>query len=186
MNLFLYLFRNFSLLNRYVDKKYIATEATIVSDLRCAVEKVNGVEYKIELWDTVGAERFNSISVNYFRNAQGAILVYDVTSRNSLNKLEFWLKDLYDKTDNPNIAFIVVGNKTDQERAISRKEGEQFANKHGGLFMETSVKCDQSVDDAFNKILKKVSRQSLAPSNITFAYRFVPLTDCYFRIFCHR
>lgn len=186
MNLFLYLYRNFSLLNRFVDKKYNATEATIQLDLRYAVEKVNGVEYKVELWDTVGAERFRSITANYFRNAQGAILVYDITDPKSLNKLEFWLNDLYDKCDNPNIAFIVVGNKIDQERAISRKEGEDFANKHGGLFIETSAKCDQFVEDTFHNIVKKVSRQFLALSIIILAHRFVPLTDCYFEIFCHR
>lgn len=163
MNLFLYLYRNFSLLKRIVDKKYIESEITINVDLRYAVKEVNGVEYQVEFWDTAGCERYQSLTTSYFRNAHGAILVYDITRRNSLDKLEFWLQELHDKSDNPNIAFVVVGNKIDEERVISRAEGEKFARKHGGLFMETSVKGDLFVDDVFNNIIEKVSQDNPPP-----------------------
>lgn len=160
MNLFLYHYRNFSLINRLVDKKYIESDATVSAGLRTVVKKVNDEEYNVEIWDTAGCERFQSMQKSYFRNAHGAILVYDITRRDSFDKLKFWLDELYENTDNPNIEFVVVGNKIDEERVISREEGEKFASDHGGLFMETSVKDDLFVDDVFNNIIEEVSQDN--------------------------
>lgn len=91
--------------------------------------------------------------------ALGAVLVYDITNRESLTKLEAWLAELENYSDNPNIATIVVGNKVDKERVISREEGLKFARKHRALFLEASAKGDKFVADVFKEIVEMVNTE---------------------------
>lgn len=131
-------------------------DVTIGMDFKSKVMNVDGIDYKVALWDTAGAERFRSLTPSFYRKALGAILVYDITNRDSLVKLEAWLAELDSYSDNPNIAIIVVGNKIDQERVVDREEGRKFARKHRALFIETSAKCDQFVSDVFKEVVEKV------------------------------
>uniref|UniRef100_A0A1A9USU4 Ras-related protein Rab-18 n=1 Tax=Glossina austeni TaxID=7395 RepID=A0A1A9USU4_GLOAU len=125
-------------------------------DFKSKIMNIDGVDYKLALWDTAGAERFRSLTPSFYRKALGAILVYDITNRESLAKLEAWFTELENYSDNPNIATIVVGNKIDNERAVSREEGVKFARKHRSLFLETSAKNDEFVADVFRDIVEKI------------------------------
>ncbi|KAH8345176.1 hypothetical protein KR059_007723 [Drosophila kikkawai] len=146
-----------SLIRRFVENKFDDNhDVTIGMDFKSKVMNVDGIDYKVALWDTAGAERFRSLTPSFYRKALGAILVYDITSRDSLVKLETWLAELDSYSDNPNIAIIVVGNKIDQEREVDREEGRKFARKHRALFIETSAKCDQFVSDVFKDIVEKI------------------------------
>lgn len=126
-------------------------------DFKTVVMTVDNINYKVGLWDTAGAERFRSLTPSFYRKALGAILVYDITNRDSLVKLETWLAELNSYSDNSNIFIIVVGNKIDKERIVDRDEGRKFARKHRALFIETSAKCDQFVSEAFKDIVEKVA-----------------------------
>lgn len=132
-------------------------DVTIGMDFKSKVMNIDGVDYKLALWDTAGAERFRSLTPSFYRKALGAILVYDIKSRESLVKLEAWFTELENYSDNPNISTIVVGNKIDEERVVSREEGLKFARKHRSLFLETSAKNDKFVADVFRDIVEKVS-----------------------------
>ncbi|XP_064536435.1 ras-related protein Rab-18 [Drosophila montana] len=146
-----------SLIRRFVENKFDDNhDVTIGMDFKSAIMNVDGIDYKVALWDTAGAERFRSLTPSFYRKALGAILVYDITNRESLVKLEAWLAELDSYSDNPNIAIIVVGNKIDQERVVDREEGRKFARKHRALFIETSAKCDQYVSDVFKDIVEKI------------------------------
>ncbi|XP_022219762.1 ras-related protein Rab-18 [Drosophila obscura] len=146
-----------SLIRRFVENKFDENhDVTIGMDFKSKVMNVDGTDYKVALWDTAGAERFRSLTPSFYRKALGAILVYDITNRDSLVKLEAWLAELDSYSDNPNIAIIVVGNKIDQERVVDREEGRKFARKHRALFIETSAKCDQFVSDVFKDIVEKI------------------------------
>ncbi|XP_034489594.1 ras-related protein Rab-18 [Drosophila innubila] len=146
-----------SLVRRFVENKFDDNhDVTIGMDFKTAVMNVDGIDYKVALWDTAGAERFRSLTPSFYRKALGAILVYDITDRDSLVKLEAWLAEVDSFSDNPNIAIIVVGNKIDKERVVDREEGRKFARKHRALFIETSAKCDQFVSDAFRDIVEKI------------------------------
>lgn len=131
-------------------------DVTIGMDFKSKVMNIDGVDFKLALWDTAGAERFRSLTPSFYRKALGAILVYDVKSRESLVKLEAWFTELENYSDNPNIATIVVGNKIDDERVVSREDGLKFARKHRSLFLETSAKEDKFVADVFRDIVEKV------------------------------
>ncbi|XP_017064783.1 ras-related protein Rab-18 [Drosophila eugracilis] len=146
-----------SLIRRFVENKFDHNhDVTIGMDFKSKVMNVDGIDYKVALWDTAGAERFRSLTPSFYRKALGAILVYDITNRDSLVKLEAWLAELDSYSDNPNIAIIVVGNKIDEERVVDREEGRKFARKHRALFIETSAKCDQFVSDVFKDIVEKI------------------------------
>ncbi|XP_073834738.1 RAS oncogene family member Rab18 [Musca autumnalis] len=146
-----------SLIRRFVENKFDEShDVTIGMDFKSKIMNIDGVDYKLALWDTAGAERFRSLTPSFYRKALGAILVYDIKSKESLVKLESWFDELENYSDNPNIATIVVGNKIDEERAVSREEGLKFARKHRSLFLETSAKNDKFVADVFRDIVEKI------------------------------
>ena len=97
---------------------------------------IDGKQIKLQIWDTAGQESFRSITRSYYRGAAGALLVYDITRRDTFNHLTTWLDDARQHS-NSNMVIMLIGNKTDLEskRAVTREEGEQFGNDHGLVFM---------------------------------------------------
>eukprot|EP00944_MAST-04C_sp_MAST-4C-sp1_P002783 g2783.t1 len=123
--------------------------------------------YSITLWDTAGQERFHTITFAYFRGCHGMLLVYDVTNKQSFEKIEYWMKKIKEKTENtpsgtpPQV--ILVGNKADLEnsvsgsqRVISHEQGLAAAKKYGIEFIETSAKTNKNVEKAFMLLLRKI------------------------------
>ncbi|CAA2994273.1 ras-related RABB1c [Olea europaea subsp. europaea] len=113
---------------------------------------VDNKPIKLQIWDTAGQESFRSITRSYYRGAAGALLVYDITRRETFSHLASWLEDARQHAV-PNMTIMLIGNKCDlaQRRAVSTEEGEQFAKEHGLIFMEASAKTAQNVEEAFVK-----------------------------------
>ena len=95
---------------------------------------------KINFWDTSGQERYRSITKQYFKGAQGIILVYDVTKKETFTNLQKWIKEIQQNAKEE-VRIIILGNKIDKinEREISIEEGKDFADANSTLFMETSA-----------------------------------------------
>lgn len=74
----------------------------------------NFIEMSLQFQDTAGQERFRTLTPSYYRNAQGAILVYDVCSRQSFARLDAWFDELETYATNTNIVKMLVGNKIDK------------------------------------------------------------------------
>lgn len=92
-----------------------------------------------------------------FSDAQGAILVYDISKHGTFQKLESWLNELEIYGTKPNMIKMVVGNKLDQaHREVSRDEGIRFAKKHRTLFLETSAKTNEGVKETFEEVVRKI------------------------------
>uniref|UniRef100_A0A8C0H1Z0 Ras-related protein Rab-18 n=1 Tax=Chelonoidis abingdonii TaxID=106734 RepID=A0A8C0H1Z0_CHEAB len=110
-----------------------------------------------ELADTAGQERFRTLTPSYYRGAQGVILVYDVTRRDTFVKLDNWLNELETYCTRNDIVKMLVGNKIDKEnRAVDRNEGLKFARKHSMLFIEASAKTCDGVQCAFEELVEKI------------------------------
>ncbi|XP_058747043.1 ras-related protein RABB1c-like [Vicia villosa] len=107
---------------------------------------------KLQIWDTAGQEMFRSITRSYYRGAAGALLVYDITRRETFDHLANWLEDVKQHA-NSNMVFMLIGNKADltKKRAVSTEEGGKFAKENGMIFMEVSAKSAENVEDAFIK-----------------------------------
>ncbi|XP_065017781.1 ras-related protein RABB1c-like [Musa acuminata AAA Group] len=117
-----------------------------------------------------GQEAFGSITRSYYRGAAGALLVYDITRRETFNHLASWLEDAREHAG-ANVTIMLIGNKCDLacRRTVETEEGEQFAKEHGLIFMETSAKTAQNVEEAFINtaaaIYKKIQDGMLDVSN---------------------
>ncbi|KAI8915701.1 ras family-domain-containing protein [Gorgonomyces haynaldii] len=138
------------LLLRFTNKEFYQTETTIGIEFGSSILKLNGKTIKLQIWDTAGQESFRSISRAYYRGAIGCLLVYDVTRRETFMHLINWLEDVR-QHGNESIKTVLVANKCDleQRRQVSKQEGEEFAQKNGLLYLETSAKTGHQVDQAF-------------------------------------
>ncbi|CAN4103095.1 unnamed protein product [Withania somnifera] len=131
---------------------------------------------KLQIWDTAGQESFRSITRSYYRGAAGALLVYDITRRETFNHLASWLEDARQHA-NANMTIMLIGNKCDlaHRRAVSTEEGEQFAKENGLIFMEASAKTAQNVEEAFirtaSTIYKKIQDGVFDVSNESYGIK---------------
>lgn len=129
---------------------------------------------KAQIWDTAGQEKFRSVTGAYFRNAVGAMLVYDVTCRSSFENIQKWMKELKEKAD-PNIVMILVGNKSDltEKREVKYEEGMRYSEKNCKdnfylmdtleiAFIETSALNAGNVDIAFRNLIMEIYKLTKA------------------------
>jgi len=146
-----------SLLLRFTDDVFDPDQpATIGVDFKVKTLDIEGNLVKLAIWDTAGQERFRTLTPSYYRGAQGAILVYDVSSRQSFERLDPWLVELNTYSTKTNIVKMLVGNKIDKDRVVSREEGLQFARRHAMLFIEASAKSREGVQCAFEELVQKI------------------------------
>jgi Ras-related protein Rab-18 len=147
-----------SLLLRFTDDTFDPEQAaTIGVDFKVKTLTIDGNKAKLAIWDTAGQERFRTLTPSYYRGAQGVILVYDVTSRPSFQKLEAWLSELETFSTKQDIVKMLVANKIDSDtRDVTRDEGLKFARKHHMLFIEASAKTKEGVQCAFEELVEKI------------------------------
>uniref|UniRef100_A0A8C5V9I6 Ras-related protein Rab-18 n=1 Tax=Microcebus murinus TaxID=30608 RepID=A0A8C5V9I6_MICMU len=163
-----------SLLLRFTDDTFDPElAATIGVDFKVKTISVDGNKAKLAIWDTLhqqtanfflkgqidtaGQERFRTLTPSYYRGAQGVILVYDVTRRDTFVKLDNWLNELETYCTRNDIVNMLVGNKIDKEnREVDRNEGLKFARKHSMLFIEASAKTCDGVQCAFEELVEKI------------------------------
>ncbi|NWU36416.1 RB18B protein, partial [Hylia prasina] len=146
-----------SLLRRFTDGAFEpGLKPTVGVDFKVKKMVVEGRAVQLAIWDTAGQERFRALTPSYYRGAQGVVLVYDVTRKDTFTGLGKWLNELEMYSSSSTVKML-VGNKTDKpEREVERKEGLQLARKHTLLFIETSAKTQDGVQHAFEELVIKI------------------------------
>ncbi|NXC48790.1 RB18B protein, partial [Penelope pileata] len=147
-----------SLLLRFAEGSFEPTlKPTVCVDFKVKKMVVDGHAVQLAIWDTAGQERFRTLTPSYYRGAQGIVLVYDVTRKDTFTGLENWLNELEIYNTQSNTVKMLVGNKTDKpDREVERREGLQFARKRSLLFVETSAKTEDGVQHAFEELVIKI------------------------------
>jgi len=151
------------LLLQFTDKRYRTThQVTVGVEFGSRTVDIAGKLIKLQCWDTAGQDRFRSIVRSYYRGAAGALLVYDITRRDSFEHVSQWLQEARANAD-PELVITLVGNKNDkvQDRQVSYEEGNAFASRYGLHFLETSAVTGHNVDEAFNRTASLVYNKNM-------------------------
>ena len=131
--------------------------ATLGIEFFTKEEEINGRKIRVKIWDTAGQELYKSITKNFYRNSDGVIIVYDVTDRESFEKVQGWVQTISEYTDTEKkIQKVLVANKVDLTRKVTKEEGMKLAEKYNIPFFEASAKLDIGIKDFMTKILTDV------------------------------
>jgi len=118
---------------------------------------------KFEIWDTAGQERYRSLAPMYYRGAAAAIVVYDITNKESFNGAKSWVEELQGRDDR-NIVIALVGNKTDLPqslRMVEMEDARAYSEENDIMHLETSAKNANNVKELFFEIARKLPRDKV-------------------------
>ena len=152
-----------SLFLRFVDDIWNDTFVpTIGVDFKIKTIEIDQKKVKMQIWDTAGQERFKNIISSYYRGANGILLIYDVTEKESFKSLSNWLIEI-EKNGNKNVLKVLIGNKSDLEdkRVISFNQGKEFSDMYGLKFIETSAKKNLNVNEAFESLGREIMESNV-------------------------
>jgi Ras-related protein Rab-11A len=150
-----------TLFERWKNDLYVPTTITVGIEIYSRYYSCEGKVIQIQVWDTAGQEAFRSITRSYYRDAKGALLVYDITKEKTFENISTWSKDLFDTLDQDvKIPVLLVGNKDDLEdkRTVSTEVATEYAARNSFQYIETSAKqghdCQRSFQLLFQHIYK--------------------------------
>ena len=122
-----------------------------IEKMSSVIELESGENVKIKLWDTAGEERFRCISVNTLKSSQAAVVVFDLTNKNSFDRVTDWLKEIRDFS--PKMPVALFGNKSDlRKKYITQEEIDQLCQVEGLIYYETSAKNNTGIKEGLTKI----------------------------------
>jgi len=157
-----------SIVHRFVKDSFDDfRESTIgAAFLTQTIQLDDSTTIKFEIWDTAGQERYKSLAPMYYRNANAAIVVYDITQESSLERAKSWIKELQ-RQANQDIVIALAGNKLDlaEERQVDQTLAQTFASEEGLLFFEVSAKSGEGIKEIFTQIAKKLPLESQLKPN---------------------
>ena len=158
-----------SILRRYVENKFLKHHlSTIGIDFLSKTLKIKDKEIKLKIWDTAGQERYRQITSHIYKDADGIILVFDVTSEESFNQITDWMEQIKNNVSKEEINLILIGNKCDlADRMVEKERGEKMAEKLKIKYFETSALTGQGINEAFEELAKQIFRNKNPNENIS-------------------
>jgi len=148
---------------RYCDKSFQDVHlSTIGLDYRLkSMTLNNNKNIKLQIWDTAGQDRFRAITKNYYKGANGIILIYDVTNMQTYENVKNWISQIKEEA-NPNVIIYLVGNKIDvpdDQRLVKEEDGQKIANEFNLPFNEASAKDGTNVNEIFQELLEQIDEK---------------------------
>lgn len=163
------------LMNQYVNKKFTNQyKATIGADFLTKEVMIDDKQVTMQIWDTAGQEKFQSLGVAFYRGADCCVLVYDMTAPKTFESMDSWRDEFLvqaNPADPDNFPFVVIGNKADLEAQGKRKvPGEKAKtwckSKNDIPYHETSAATAQNVDAAFQEIARRALKREHTEEHI--------------------
>ena len=149
------------ILRRFVENKFLKNHlATIGIDFKTKTLTINNQEIKLKIWDTAGQERFRNITTQYYKGADGIVLVYDVTDDASYEKIRDWMDQILSNTQKDDIGLVLLGNKCDMEpRSVTEEQGNKLAEELKINYFETSALTGQGIKEAFEQLTRDIMKK---------------------------
>ena len=150
-----------NIMSKYLKNEFHEdSKATVGVEFGSKQFNVEGHSIKAQIWDTAGQERYKAITSAYYKGAKGAFIVYDITRKNSFESIDKWINDVTAVADKK-ITIVLIGNKSDLEdqRQVTKEQGEDKANKLQVAFLETSAFSGENLEKAFQMMIKEVYKK---------------------------
>ena len=163
-----------SLLSRYMDETFTANKpCTLTADYRIKSIKIDPLTTaEITIWDTCGQEKYRAMTKQYFKDAHGIILMFDVCDKRSFSDLDIWLDEIKKNTPKDDVSIVLCGNKIDLNfRNITFEEAKNFAQKNGLLYSETSAKEGNNIEVAFENVTKDIIQKMGKKNKLVNEYK---------------
>lgn len=154
---------------RYTDNTFQEIYmSTIGLDYRLkTIQLQKGEKVKAQIWDTAGQDRFRAITKNYYKGANGIILIYDITNIKTFEGVKNWIEQIRDEV-NQDVLIYLVGNKIDKKenRKVSTEDGKKLADGFGVPFFESSAKTGENVDVVFSNLINDIDKIKSASEDV--------------------
>ena len=150
-----------NIMSKYLKNEFHEdSKATVGVEFGSKKFNIEGHSIKAQIWDTAGQERYKAITSAYYKGAKGAFIVYDITRKNSFDSIDKWISDVTAVADKK-ISIVLIGNKSDLEdqRQVTKEQGEDKANKLEVAFLETSAFSGENLEKAFELMMKEVYKK---------------------------
>jgi len=150
------------LIKRYCEERFVSKYiATIGVDYGVKPVVVEGMEVRVNFWDLSGHPEFFEVRNEFYKDAQGLLLVFDVSSRESFEECDAWMAEAgkYGAVPGPLLPVVLVANKTDKKRVVGADEGQAYAQSRGLTYWETSASSGLNVEDMFDSLFAAVVRK---------------------------
>ena len=150
-----------NIMSKYLKNEFHEdSKATVGVEFGSKQFNIEGHAIKAQIWDTAGQERYKAITSAYYKGAKGAFVVYDITRKASFDSIDKWVSDLTSAADKK-LTIVVIGNKSDLEdqRQITKEQGEEKSRKLDVAFMETSAFSGENLDKAFEMMMSEIFKK---------------------------
>ena len=147
-----------NIMSKFLKNQFMEnSKATVGVEFGSKLFDHQGHKIKAQIWDTAGQEKYKAITAAYYKGSKGALVVYDITRKDTFANVERWVNDLK-ATGDPKITIILLGNKSDldDKRQVSKEQGEEKAKSFGCAFLETSAFSGDNIDKAFDIMVKEI------------------------------
>ena len=150
-----------ALIDRFIDNTFNGVFSTTLGvDFKTKKIVIEESQVNLQIWDTSGQERFNTITKNYYNRAMGIILIYDCTNPKTFYRIKAWMMQIENHAKN-DVSKLLVAAKIDLENKIASEEGEELANQYGYKFFATSSKIGINVEEVFTFIAKEIKNKGI-------------------------
>jgi Ras-related protein Rab-11A len=150
-----------NILSRYIrDEFSIETKSTVGVEFGSKKVKIKGTTIKTQIWDTAGQERYKSITNAYYKGAKGALVVFDISRKETFTTVDRWIGELKSSADSE-VSIILIGNKSDleEQRQVSYEEVKAKADQYNLAYIETSALQAVNIDKAFNMMIEDIFKK---------------------------